>query len=268
MRLEGEPISGNQFNKERKTNGFEPFEVPESEQQGNLFINSYHGHLASRMELNRNVIERTLKIAHLDGQVFLTSFVSSRNRSLDANSDGSVSQKKTIFIGEDLRKAEENENAYSRVISIPQGWRIEINDQRMMEELMGKNISADKREKIFIGKFNYLTERNLEECILREKFSSIKDRYFKYKLIISLFAPAFQMSVSRFTDGNYAEAAGFTVGTYILWNALDRLVGRKDCRKNIDHIWEYAMPYVEVDKAVESLVYLNAFGNNLVKKKQ
>lgn len=91
-----------------KPKGFEPFVNPEGEQGSQLFVNEYGGNYAQNMELNRHAIEKTLRLAHLDGQIFLTSFSPSRNRSIDANPDGSVSSKKSVFWGEKIEKDEAN----------------------------------------------------------------------------------------------------------------------------------------------------------------
>jgi hypothetical protein len=290
MRLERGSQNPEYGKKIEKLNGFEPFEIPEEEQQDRLFVNLYHGHLSSNMELNRKAIERTLKIAHLDGQVFLTSFSPSRNRSLDANPDGSVSQKKTIFIGEKLEEIEENENPYSRPVSIPQGWRIEINDQRIMNELIEKRVEPGKRENIFVSKFNSALERNLEKCVVKEKLSSIKDKYFRVKTIWSLAVPSVSIVIffQKPDLGSAFIVAGATLFTYGIGNLRGQIVQEErkmlkrayeerfgvtlnldnGYKRKIDHLHEFILPPVEIDKVAESITYLNIFGNKLVKRKR
>mgnify|MGYP001578213686 CR=1 FL=1 len=86
------------FRKKAKPSGFEPFVNPEQNQKDNLFVNAYAGSFSQNMELNRKAIEQTLRLAHLDGKIVLTSLAYSRNRSIDGvNSDGSTPAKKSVF---------------------------------------------------------------------------------------------------------------------------------------------------------------------------
>jgi hypothetical protein len=289
--------SDQQPKKTNLNNKFEPFEIPEGDQENNLFVNSYHGHHAKDLELNRRAVEKVLRLAHLDGQVFLSSLPLSRNRSLDANADGSVSAKKSIFWGEKLD--EEKDNPYYRASNILQGWKIEINDQRMMDELMEKKIDPKKRQKIFINKFNSFTMSGLERCIRKEKLSSVKDRYLKNKLISSLIAPAIQMGIilrpSNFALAKYNHwedvfwATFATFITYFLMNLSSSMIkkiiehpyGQREekssqklnlkkssINRKLDHPWEWIMPEVEIDKVVGSFAYLNVFGQKLIREKQ
>jgi hypothetical protein len=278
--------------------GYEKFGIPEEEQRDQLLVNKYNGHFSKDMELNRKTIERTLRLAHLNGQIFLTSFVSSRNRSLDANSDGSVSRKKSLIFGEKIDKTEERENPYSRIVNVPEGWKIEINDQRIMEELLDKRIESKKQRQVFVNKFNYLTERGLEKCIIKEKLSSVKDEKFKRKLFDSLWCVGYPILLetvfpSKSFLGHVSFVVPISITNNVIFNELNELKNKstlngiknfvekirenapgfnlpdgiyKPSGRKCDHWWEYAMPQVEIDKVVESLVYLNIAGQNLVKK--
>lgn len=63
----------------RKTNlpkpdGFVPF-LDEEPKEEYVFVNNYGGAYSQKMELNRSGVERALKIARLQGKVFLTTLV-------------------------------------------------------------------------------------------------------------------------------------------------------------------------------------------------
>lgn len=275
-----------------KSNKFEPFEIPEEDQEKRLFVNAYHGHCARDMELNRKAIERILKIAHLDGFVSLTSLVLLRNRILDGvNADGSTPVKKFVFWGEKLD--EEKDNPYSKVVSTPEGWRIQINDQRIMEELMDKKMDPKKRQKTFINNFNTLVLNGLGNCIVKEKLSSIKDKRFKQKLILSLMNPALQFSLMFGIDlKKIIIASAATLIIYGAWNGLDQMHEEERKRfdrlfnelaeaysvklrsnssfkaRKLDHPWEYIFPKIEIDKVIEAFAYLNIFGQKLVREKR
>lgn len=274
--------------KKKLNNKFESFGEPLEEQGNKLFVNAYRGHYFQNMEFNRRVVERTLRLAHLDSQVFLTSLPLSKSRSLDGvNSDGSTPVKKFLIWGEKLD--EEKDNPYYRVRSIPQGWKIEINDQRIMEELLNKRIDPEKSQRQFIKKFNNLTTISLVDCIVKEKLSSIKDLNFRNKLFWSLFGPLFQFSFQvaiSTTDSNIKHVIYATVATSIA-NAVNNYINQQRAQfiakafrgsygikidvhgyRKLDHTWEYILPMVEIDKVIESWFYLNVAGQKLVREKR
>jgi hypothetical protein len=286
---------GRQAKKANRSNKFEPFEIPESDQEDRLFVNLYGGHHAKDMELNIKTAEKTLKLAHLEGQIFLMSLPPSRNRSLDANADGSVSAKKSVFWGEKLD--EEKDNPYYKVTSIPQGWKIEINDQKMMEQLMKEKINPKQKQRIFINKFNSFAKSSLESCIKKEKLSSVKDRYFKHKLFSSLVIPVlqtgFRLYLHNFSLIEYSrwrDVLSAMVGTFVTYTFINLLSGISNRRtrhlheqskesgqklnlnkstidRKLDHPWEWIMPEVEIDKVIGSFLRLNVFSQKLVREK-
>jgi hypothetical protein len=252
----------------QKPSKFESFKTSE-EIKSNLFVNLYGGHYADSMELNRKAIERVLKLAHLDGKVFLTSRGVSRDRSIDANPDGSVTSKKSLFIRE--KPEDEDKNPYSRVISIPEGWKIEINDQRIMEELIDKRMSEKKTKATFVNKFDNLLGEKLLQCIVQEKLSTIKDKNFKYKLYASTANPVIQALLSALFKEKWpidfiANTVFPSLLAYTICNSFPRLVG-SSARKT-DHLWEYVLPSVEIDKVAESSAYLFMSGQKLVREKK
>ena len=288
MRPEQEP-------KRINSNNFEPFVVPEEKQVDRLFVNLYCGHYAQNMEFNRRVVEKTLKLAHLDGQVFLTSLPVSRDRPFDANSDGSVSGKRSVFFGQ--KPDEEKNNPYCKISSIPRGWKIEINNQRIMEELMEKKIDQKKSRKVFIGNFNSLVISGLENCILKEKFSSIKDEYFRFRLFQSLLITTAELTCSSvlldpacwkiiaglggiiLANGytniynkmreEQSKALGENLNDFAKMNGVGKINPIPGFRaRKFDHPWEYVFPMVEIDKAIASVGHLNVFGQNLVREKR
>lgn len=248
-----------------KPSGFEPFDGTAENQTGKLFVNLYGGAFSQEMELNRKAIEQALRLAHLDGKVFLSSLSLSRGRSFEANSDGSVSAKRSVFFGEKLE--EEKDNPYVKLTSVPQGWKIEINEQRMLEDLMKREMDPKKRQKVFVDKFNGFLKDSVANCIVKEKLSSIKDGLFRIKLALSIFNPSMQFGIGflfRSPNRSYQESFAFaSLSTIFVFTMINLL---RHVRK-IDHPGELIMPFVEIDKVVEFAVYLNTVGHQLVREK-
>ncbi len=250
-----------------KPNGFEPFVNPEP-QEGYLFVNNYGGAYSQKMELNRKEVERALRIAHLKGQVFLTTLSPSRSRSEAQGNE--LAAKRFLFFGEKIKKAEE-ENPLARVVSVPEGWRIEINDHRLTEELTEKRkLSGKELQQAFIKRFNSQVRDALRECVWREKFSNTKDKDFPYKVIKSLGASLMQLSAQAWR-GHIADPGYFLISVggaafgFGLMNLFDK-VGPENSNRNIDHVWEMFMPQVEIDKVARAYAYLAGKGRKLVKE--
>lgn len=272
----------------KQIRSFEPFVSPGEEKKGTLFVNEYNGHYSQAMELNREAVETVLRIAHLDGPVFLTSMPYSRGRSLDANSDGSVSAKNSLFSGKKID--EENENPHMKIASLPVGWKIEVNDQAIMANLMERKLDPQNRQKVFIKEFNGLIINGLWDCIAKEKLSNIKDKYFKNKRIWSIIYPAVNamaVLISQAPLRSIAVQSSALLLTYAFINYLS-LIRAKDARqieeslrehganidhdsnfisRKVDHPWELVMPMIEIDKVIESFAYLSTAGRTLVREK-
>ena len=229
-------------------------------------MNGYNGNFAKRMELNRERIERVLKIAHLDGQVFLTTLSPSRQRSIEANPDSSTTAKKRLFFGEKIDDFQDKIDPPYRTVPIKEGWRIEINDGKIMEDLNEKKLTGEKRQKTFTKKFSQLLNTSLFECIWKEKMTDVKDEHFRRKFlhfvlnpVTGLFAWApklFQLDLS--------SIVGFTL-TCFAANALYNLL-RLYMPRKFDAPWEYLMPPVEIDKVARSAFFLAFKGRTLVKE--
>lgn len=259
---------------ETNKNGFEPFINGDANGENNLFVNLYGGNFAQKMELNRKRVERVLKIAHLNGQVFLTTLSPNRQRSMDGvNPDGSVSAKRFIFFGE---KTEEDvkDNPLSRVVAVPQGWRIEINDQKLSQELMERKLSGKKLQRTFVGRFNGLLKDGIRECVRREKLSSEKDKFYIGKLVISTSYCVFTIISSSILMQPYsAFDFAYAIGSIpIVWGMSNILnlafggLGYNIITRNIDHPLEIFMLPVELDKVARTFVFLQGKGRTLVKE--
>lgn len=243
--------------------GFEPF-VGSEQDSFYLFVNAYNGIYARDMALNRKAVERTLQLAHLDGKVILANSSLSRSRAIDGpNPDGSVAQKRNTVFGAKLE--DDKENPLYKVTPIPKGWRIEINDNKLMEDIQkNKNLTAEQTKKQFIGRFNELTRKGLMESVLKEKLTSIKNKDLKIKLFSSLFPPAFA-AFSILLDVN-SKAAILTI---LIQNVLINIQSADRSsyvHRHIDHPFEFTMPMVEIDKVIEAAAYLNTKGRTLVKE--
>lgn len=270
-----------------KTDGFEPFKIDDPNGE-NLFINQYGGNFYQNMELNRKGMEEVLKIAHLGGvdgrsQVILTSFAPSYDKSKEAQGD-ELAVKRFLFFGDKTQE----DNPYYRVVSIPQGWRIEVNETRITEELMEKKLGGKKLQKAFVNRFNGFLKESLRECIWREKLSSEKDEQFRYKLFWDLVGGAIPFTqITFFTTNPSAVDFLWLVGAVpTIYGArsglyyLKKLSQRQDMvqkidpnfkpdsykRRNIDNPLEAFMPYVEIDKVARTFAYLSGKGRKLVKE--
>lgn len=264
-------------------NGFEPFVNPEPG-RNHLFVNGYNGNFAQQMDLNRKGIEEVLKIAHLDGRVILASLSPLRQRSIEANPDGSVTGKRSLLFGESIEEDQkDNPFLLSRVVAVPQGWKIEINDQKLTEELTGRKLSGKELQRAFIKRFNGQLKETLKECIWREKFSSEKNEYFKMKAFFSLLPILLQVTEYAPLFINRPFYTTFLgVRTIILIYGFLNLLGElykkvvrnrlresdpsfslerfSSFRQNFDSFWEYFMPLVEIDKVARAFAYLSTIG--------
>lgn len=250
---------------DKRSDGFEPFVNPEGSDE-NLFVNNYGGNFSQKMELNRKGVETALKIAHLDGQVFLASLPPSRSRSAEAQGE-ELAAKRFLFFGEKTQKAEE-ENPYKRVVSVPEGWRIEINDSRITDELTERKLSGKRLQKTFVSRFNGLVKEGIRESVWREKLSSEKDKNFLWKISFSLFNPTLGLMFSvlhKFDPAEVAFEMGITLFAFNIFNIHDTLM-QSPLRRNLDHVWEYFMPRVEIDKVARAYAYLAGKGRRLVKE--
>ncbi len=231
--------------------------------ENNRFLNFYHGNYAQDMEINRKRVEQAIKVAGLEGNVVLTSLSYSRTRSIEANPDGSVASKRGLLWGE---KPEDVENPYHRITSIPEGWRVEICDQRIMDELSEK-YSAEALKKKTVESINRYLRAGMREAVRREKFTTEKDSHLGVKVISSLAFPAFVVGLSASTGLELKLADLYGIGAvflaYWLFNSSMHVSG--DEIRSFQSVYEYFMPSVEVDRFLRGWAYLNLKGRNLVR---
>ena len=255
-----------------------------------LFVDGYNGNYAQQMDFNRRGIGRVLRIAHLDGRVVLVSLSTSRERSLEANPDGSVAAKRSFLLGKKMQD-ENKENPIRRVIPASEGWRIEINDTRIREELEKKKLTGKKLQTEFIKTFNAQFIHGLWGCVWREKLTGVKDKYLKEKMIYTIFLPlVVNSSIFLIIPSFHALGIGlfFDLVGYRFLNSY--LEGRDVARKNMSEIFrkyvpeedfsftprarkvdsfvESFMPRVEIDKVIRTFAFLQLKGRKLVREKK
>lgn len=254
---------------------WEPFSTNTEPDQ--KFINLYGGNYAEDMELNRRKVEQLISVSALQGVVVLESLSQARRRAIDINPDGSVTSKKRLFWGE---KPEDKENPYHKITSIPEGWKIEICDQRIRDELSEKH-SGEQLRKEFAESFNRHLREGIWEGVWNEKIKGQKDPFFRTKIITSLMFPAISTSLSA--------SGGFTI--YDLYSILPVLVGYaainfssrfqdKDLERlrqfirtpkigrNLESFYEYFMPRVEIDRVLRGFAFANLKGRNLIRVRE
>ena len=84
-----------------------------------------------------------------------------------------------------------------------------------------------------------------------------------FQPLVPILAAAFPFSEVDKTDVPLVLMSPFVM--YALGNFLDKHVWPIPIRgRRIDHLFEFFMPYVEVDKVVRSFAYLNLAGRRLV----
>ncbi|MEK7517412.1 MAG: hypothetical protein AAB583_02590 [Patescibacteria group bacterium] len=244
----------------QKSDGFEPF-LNQDQQEGNLFVNNYGGNYAHDMQLNRRRVERVLEIAQLDGRVFLTTLAPSRSRA-DAQ-DNELAAKRFLIFDRQTQKAE-GENPYKRVVSIPEGWRIEINDQRITEERRERGLAGEKLKRASIRDINNVLKTGVFECVIREKLSSKKDIEFGHKAFGSIGVTLTAvLGCISFAGPNIPIAIGlYLTGQSVVFALVNRIGGLR----KIDHPLEMFMPPVEIDKVLRTYAYLAGKERRLVRE--
>lgn len=240
----------------QKPDGFEFFVDPQDplqppQQEEILFVNRYNGGFATRMKLNREGVEEVLRIAHLDGQVVLSSFVQSRQQSEVQRNE--LAAKRFGAFDRRTQKTEE-ENPYKRVVSTPEGWRIEINDQGITEELTERKLSGEKLQRAFINRFNGQLRKGLMECVWREKFSSEKDKAFKAKFFLDLIYLGMPASLLRLGINEFTIP--FSIGGPFLMYGANRFISRLSYNRDLNYPWDYFLPFVQIDKVGRAFLYL------------
>lgn len=244
-------------------NGRVPFlDEPEPSQQ--KFVNLYGGPFAAQMQLNRNNAERLIKVAGIEGKIIMTDLPIDRRYSITGvNSDGSVTGRKGLFWGE---KLEDERSPEALVKPIPEGWRIEIAGQEILDGLVRQR-SQKPLDRRFIKRVNSCLRAAFSEIIIREKLTSEKNPHFISDLTLSVIhgsVPPLWLVIGGLNEYNIAWASILPFMTYAFINALRE----PSYRRKIDHPIEYFFPYVEIDRVIRGLAFANLKGRNLVRPKE
>lgn len=256
--------------KTKPTGDWEPFNL--EPHPSHNFVNLYSGPFSAQMELNRKNAERLLQVAGIEGKVILSDTPMDGSRSIaGVNPDGSVAGRRRLSWGEEIQ--DENKSQ-SLVKSIPQGWRIEIPGQDIMEELSRKE-SKKPLDKRFVSRFNQQLRQAVNEIIIREKLTSEKN-----PLLIKIIGSLVPWWVVLFVDipqGHIETpalypAVGFSALYYPFMNILKKIAPTETLSmpRNRDNLslYEYFLPFVEIDRVLRGLVFANLKGRNLVKLKK
>jgi|SRR3989344_3256598 len=241
---------------------WEPFNTEPS--FNDRFINLYGGPFSQQMELNRKNAERLLDVAAIEGKVILADKPMNRSRSIaGVNSDGSVTGRRRLFYGE---RIEDEDKSQSLVKSFPEGWRVEIPGQEILEELSRKG-SEKPLNKRFASRFNQQLRQALSEIIIKEKLSAEKNPYFANNLLTSLLAPTIAAGWSAFGEFTLLEdisLIGPVLLSYGIVNFLARFLNDERCR-SLRSFYEFLMPLIEIDRVARGLLFANLKGRNLVR---
>ena len=198
-----------------------------------------------------------------------------------------------FFFGEKMQD-EDKENPFHRVVPTPEGWKIEINDTRIREELEKKKLTAKKLQREFIKQFNNELVQGVGDSIWREKLTSVKDIRFRAKvqdiLTISFFSSLNMLLVRGFPPifffGDVLSQpfvlniilnrvhSHFDRGMNELFNGTQEIFPEQKLPtyiprgRKIDAKWEFFMPPIEIDKVARSFIYLQGAGRMLVREKK
>lgn len=238
--------------------GWEPFnQEPSSEQR---FVNLYGGVFSAQMELNRKKAEELVRVAALEGQIVLTSLSAIRNRPFEANPDGSVTAKRRLPWGE--KPTEDVENPYFRVASIGEGWRVEICDQRIHQEL-AERYSGEKLQKKFVARFNQYLRTAIWKIVKDEKLTSKKDHEIAIKWFNTIAFPLFEGGVLIFGSAyNLRSVLVIVGGLFFFFHPFINIIRKlgHDSHRNLTSFYEYLMPQIEFDRIGRGFLYLNLKG--------
>ena len=125
-------------------------------------------------------------------------------------------------------------------------------------------IARIKSQRAFINRFNTQFRDALKECVWREKCSSDKDNIFRLRAILSATVPLVSFSLESFGSGSIDPFD--VLGPSLIAYTLSNLTLRYIRRTNIDYLWEYPMPFVEIDKVARTYAYLAGKGRRLVRE--
>ncbi len=243
--------------KKQNHNPWEPFNLEPNPNQ--KFVNLYSGPFSQQMELNRANADRLLDVAGIQGQIILTDVPMDRSRGIAGiNSDGSVTKRRGLFWGEKL----EEDQSQALVKPTPDGWRIEIPGQEIIEEL-SRQESKTPLDKRFTGRFNQVIRDSIREIIFREKLTTEKDVRLSSKAILSampLFNGILNGSVALINDSIILLLTAFAFPL-----VMYGITNKKFPIRTLKDRYEYIMPFVEIDRYIRGVIFTKNKGRNLVR---
>lgn len=271
--------------KEKEPKGdrnFEPLTPPENAEppKQNLFLSEYDGPYAMRMEVNRTAVEKFLALARLDGTVALGSMTSVRTRNYrEVNSDGTVAAKKASLFGEQMGE-NKDENPCFRTIPTQDGWRIEIQGDKILEEVNEKKHKKRTDAERFIEKFNGLLRQGLNECVTKHKFTNAKDTFAVFKKMVMLFDTVFITSTSTVVSGGdikeFVLVYTMFIGLLAIRNGITNIqmkMERPEFYEDMHRVnprrgKEVFLHPLRIEDVVLSKTYLEFMGRTLVREKK
>lgn len=260
---------------------FEPFVQAEEPQRfypprKHRFINNYGGPYAIKMELNRTAVERFIQLSRLEGNITLFSLPYSRTRGyLEINPDATVSAKKGLTNGE--KNFEEEENPYYRVIATGDGWAVQINGQRILQEINDKPNKKVKDQDRFSKEFNRFLRHALSECVIKEKLTSAKDMFFYDKLFTTLVQPAIAAVFSSVSHSGSIEEFVSDLGyrmvitvpmVYGLVDFMKRKINPAYLETNPRQGVGVFLPPVRIEDVIVGKGYLDFKGRTMVRSQK
>ena len=151
---------------------------------------------------------------------------------------------------------------------IPEGWKIEIPGQDILDEISRKK-SRRTLGKRFVTEVNSVIRSSIQEILIREKFKVEKHglEYFMTFLpvVLTLSSLAWEASGDpNFHFNVVPSAAGFLLCWYVP-SVVDTL-GPPIFRSR-EEKYELLMPPLEFDRFLRGYIFVNLKGRNLVRLK-
>lgn len=239
---------------------------------GQKFVNLYGGPFAQQLELNRTNAERLIVVAAISGQIILSDIPMDRKRYLDGvNPDGSVTVRRQLFFGQKIDQ-EKSDKKQSLVTAIPQGWKIEIPGQEILETLARQKSNRPLNER-FTGKVNERLRVSLNEIILREKLTSKNNAELRLRIFASILPPLYTLGFDILIGINKAIAnlRKDLIVIFIAYGVFNSVLPSLEedyTKRSIGSWYEHFMPPVEIDRVIRGLAFVNGKGRNLVRLKQ
>ena len=249
--------------KKQKPNPWEPFNLEPHPSQN--FVNLYGGPYSQQMELNRANAERLLEVAGIEGKVILADRPMDRSRSVaGVNPDGSVTGRRKLFWGE---KIEEEDKSQSLVKSIPEGWRIEIPGQEILDEL-SRQENKKPLDQRFASGFNQIIRDSLMKIMFREKLTPDGGNSYKIRAACTIASLSLVIPLGiAYKFGNLTPAfIALDVGSIFYMNFLANLgIGRLWGLWSKRSTEEGILFPIELDRYLRGIAFMKNKGRNLIR---